>query len=96
MYSLKEHIKEDISIFYNCEEFAKECLYKSKKVSVLFAKNELELFSDVKVKRVCAKATDFDDICESDILQIDNKKYIVINYSFEKDLQISIELKELE
>ncbi|OCL85741.1 hypothetical protein AAX26_01808 [Aliarcobacter thereius] len=91
--SLKDILKADLKVFYNSDEFAKECIYKDKKVSVLFAKNDMDIF-DSNLERITAKADDFEDIEEGNFLKIEGKKYTIFNYSLEERGQITISLKE--
>ena len=92
--SLKEAMKADLSVFYNSDEFAKECIYKDKKVSILFAKNDLD-FSGVDTKRISGRADDFIGIEDGDILEIEGRKYTVINFSFESKPQLFISIKDM-
>lgn len=90
--SLRETMKADLSVFYNTDEFAKKCIYKGKEVGVFFAKNDMELF-EVNFEKITAKADDFENIEEGEELEIDGKKYTVVNYSFEKEFQITISIR---
>ena len=92
---LKEDMKADLDVFYNTDEFALECIYKSRKLAVLFAKADMEFF-ETDFKRVTAKKEGFEDLEDGDVLLIDGRKYLVQNYSIDKNFQISISIKEDE
>ncbi|WP_026804686.1 hypothetical protein [Aliarcobacter lanthieri] len=89
--SFKDTLKADLQVFYNFDEFAKKCIYKAKEIGVLFTK-DVEFF-EVNFEKIKARADDFENIEEGDILEIEGKKYTVISFSFEKDFQISISIK---
>ncbi|MEV9642945.1 head-tail joining protein [Aliarcobacter butzleri] len=91
--SLKEDIKADLSVFYNADEFAKKCIYKGKEVAVLYRKNDLEMF-EVNFESIKARKVDFEGLEEGDVLEIEGVSYTVMNFSPEKDFQISISIKE--
>lgn len=90
--SLKETIKADLNVFYNTDEFAKKGFFKGKEVAILFRKN-LDIF-EVNFENIKARREDFDGIEEGDSLEIDGKEYTILNFSFEKDFEIFIEIKE--
>lgn len=91
--SLKEDIKADLSVFYNADEFAKKCIYKGNEVAVLYRKNDLEMF-EVNFESIKARKVDFEGLEEGDVLEIEGVSYTVMNFSPEKDFQISISIKE--
>lgn len=91
--SFKEDIKADLSVFYNADEFAKKCIYKGNEVAILYRKNDLEMF-EVNFESIKARKVDFEGLEEGDVLEIEGVLYIVINFSTEKDFQISISIKE--
>ena len=90
--SLKETIKADLNVFYNTDEFAKKGFFKGKEVAILFRKN-LDIF-EVNFENIKARREDFEGIEEGDSFQIDGKEYTITNFSFEKDFEIFIEIKE--
>ena len=90
--SLKETIKADLNVFYNTDEFAKKGFFKGKEVAILFRKN-LDIF-EVNFENIKARREDFEGIEEGDSLEIDSKKYTVSNFSFEKDFEFNISIKE--
>lgn len=90
--SLKETIKADLNVFYNTDEFAKKGFFKGKEVAILFRKN-LDIF-EVNFENIKARREDFEGIEEGDSFQIDGKEYTILNFSFEKDFEIFIEIKE--
>ena len=90
--SLKETIKADLKVFYNTDEFAKKGFFKGKEVAILFRKN-LDIF-EVNFENIKARREDFEGIEEGDSLEIDGKEYTVSNFSFEKDFEINISIKE--
>ena len=90
--SLKETIKADLNVFYNTDEFAKKGFFKGKEVAILFRKN-LDIF-EVNFENIKARREDFEGIEEGDSLEIDGKEYTVSNFSFEKDFEINISIKE--
>lgn len=90
--SLKETIKADLKVFYNTDEFAKKGFFKGKEVAILFRKN-LDIF-EVNFENIKARREDFEGIEEGDSFQIDGKEYTILNFSFEKDFEIFIEIKE--
>lgn len=91
--SLKDDMKADLSVFYNADEFAKKCIYKGNEVAILYRKNDLEMF-EVNFESIKARKVDFEGLEEGDILEIEGVLYIVMNFSPEKDFQISISIKE--
>lgn len=91
--SLKNDIKADLSVFYNADEFAKKCIYKGNEVAILYRKNDLEMF-EVNFESIKARKVDFEGLEEGDALEIEGVSYTVINFSPEKDFQISISIKE--
>lgn len=91
--SLKDDMKADLSVFYNADEFAKKCIYKGNEVAILYRKNDLEMF-EVNFESIKARKVDFEGLEEGDVLEIEGVLYIVINFSPEKDFQISISIKE--
>lgn len=91
--SLKETIKADLKVFYNTDEFAKKGFFKGKEVAILFRKNDLEIF-EVNFENIKARREDFEGIEEGDSLEIDGKEYTISNFSFEKDFEINISIKE--
>lgn len=91
--SLKDDMKADLSVFYNADEFAKKCIYKGNEVAILYRKNDLEMF-EVNFESIKARKVDFEGLEEGDVLEIEGVLYIVINFSTEKDFQISILIKE--
>ncbi|MCT7489124.1 hypothetical protein N5T63_09460 [Aliarcobacter cryaerophilus] len=91
--SFKDTLKADLPIFYNLDEFAKKCIYKGKEVAILFRKNDLEIF-ETNSEHIKARREDFDGIEEGDSLEIDGKEYTILNFSFEKDFEINISIKE--
>ncbi len=90
--SLKETIKADLNVFYNTDEFAKKGFFKGKEVAILFRKN-LDIF-EVNFENIKARREDFEGIEEGDSFEIDGKEYTILNFSFEKDFEIFIEIKE--
>lgn len=90
--SLKETIKADLNVFYNTDEFAKKGFFKGKEVAILFRKN-LDIF-EVNFENIKARREDFEGIEEGDSLEIDGKEYTILNFSFEKDFEIFIKIKE--
>ncbi len=91
--SFKDDIKTDLSVFYNADEFAKKCIYKGNEVAVLYRKNDLEMF-EVNFESIKARKVDFEGLEEGDVLEIEGVSYTVMNFSSEKDFQISISIKE--
>ena len=91
--SLKETIKADLKVFYNTDEFAKKGFFKGKEVAILFRKNDLEIF-EINSEHIKARREDFEGIEEGDSLEIDSKEYTITNFSFEKDFEINISIKE--
>ncbi|MEV9527822.1 hypothetical protein AB0W38_04390 [Aliarcobacter butzleri] len=91
--SLKADMKADLSVFYNADEFAKKCIYKEKEVAILYRKNDLEMF-EVNFESIKARKVDFEGLEDGDVLEIEGVSYTVINFSPEKDFQISISIKE--
>ncbi|MCT7596428.1 hypothetical protein [Aliarcobacter butzleri] len=92
--SLKDDMKADLSVFYNADEFAKKCIYKGNEVAILYRKNDLEMFEVNFEGSIKARKVDFEGLEEGDVLEIEGVLYIVINFSTEKDFQISILIKE--
>ena len=91
--SLKETIKADLKVFYSTDEFAKKGFFKGKEVAILFRKNDLEIF-EINSEHIKARREDFKEIEEGDSLEIDGKEYTILNFSFEKDFEINISIKE--
>ncbi|KLE00577.1 head-tail joining protein [Aliarcobacter butzleri] len=91
--SLKDDMKADLSVFYNADEFAKKCIYKGNEVAILYRKNDLEMF-EVNFESIKARKVDFEGLEEGDVLEIEGVLYTVMNFSPEKDFQISISIKE--
>lgn len=91
--SLKDDIIADLSVFYNADEFAKKCIYKGNEVAVLYRKNDIEMF-EVNFESIKARKVDFEGLEEGDVLEIEGVSYTVMNFSPEKDFQISISIKE--
>lgn len=91
--SLKDDVKADLSVFYNADEFAKKCIYKGNEVAILYRKNDLEMF-EVNFESIKARKVDFEGLEEGDVLEIEGVLYTVMNFSPEKDFQISISIKE--
>ncbi|MDN5077649.1 hypothetical protein PJV89_05260 [Aliarcobacter butzleri] len=91
--SLKDDMKADLSVFFNADEFAKKCIYKGNEVAILYRKNDLEMF-EVNFESIKARKVDFEGLEEGDVLEIEGVLYTVMNFSPEKDFQISISIKE--
>jgi len=89
--SFKDDLISDLDVFYSIDEFAKKCIFKDEEVSVLFQSDEMDIF-EVSFERIKGKKSDFAGIQEGDILQIESKSYTVMNFSDEKDYQISISI----
>ncbi|PZP12161.1 MAG: hypothetical protein DI602_10095 [Aliarcobacter butzleri] len=87
--SLKDYIKAELAVFYNADEFAKKCIYKGNEVAILYRKNDIEMF-EVNFESIKARKVDFEGLEEGDVLEIEGVLYTVMNFSLEKDFQISI------
>jgi hypothetical protein len=91
--TFKEMQLADLEVIYNHEEFAKECIFKGKKVAVFSQVSEMDIF-EIPAERIKALNLDFIGLEEGDELEIDSVLYTVMNFSPVKDFQISIAIKK--
>jgi len=81
--NFKEHIKADLEVFFNTDEFAQEVKYylgtRSTKVTVQFFDQESEL-GDSMMRKIIFKKEDLPNISKDGSFLIDTIKYGIIDF----------------
>lgn len=92
--TLSDMYKADLDVFYNTDEFAKKCIFEGKEIAVLFQKNEI-FISEISLERIKVRQSDIENLEVGKQLEIEGVSYEIINFIYEKDYQISIEIRKI-
>ena len=86
--SLFETIKDDLSIFYNSEEFATTALFNEVEITVIFD-DSYEVESS-KNKTISVRTFEGESIKDGDVLEIESISYTVQNFEYKDDTKLEI------